>query len=805
MIARGGLRWSERPADFRTEILDLAFAQVKKNAIIVPTGAKGGFICRSSESPDRARATPLSSGAATPSPDDVRAAYRLFVRSLLEITDNVVAGDTVTPPDVVARDASDPYLVVAADKGTASFSDIANSVSEEMGFWLGDAFASGGSRGYDHKKLGITARGAWVGVRRHFRQLGIDVQNESISVVGVGDMSGDVFGNGMLQSDKLRLIAAFDHRHVFIDPDPEPGQSFEERRRLASLASSSWADYRPELLSPGGGVWPRDAKSIPLDPAARRVLGVEEPALRPPELISAILAAPVDLLWFGGIGTFVKAPGEADSLVADHANDAVRITSDRVRARVIAEGGNLGITQQARIRYSRRGGRINTDFVDNAAGVATSDREVNLKILLALAIEERRLDPADRDRYLKESTDEVTAEVLRQVDHSMAALERAGLHSAREPDAYSALIDTLEEAGVFNREVEGLPSVEELRVRREAGGGLVRPELAVLLAYAKSHLVSAIEDSTADEPAGAGRYLDAVLPYFPSAVRADFEDLIPRHRLFAQLAATDVAGDLVDQLGIVWAHETSAEMARPLDDVAAAFFAARQVIGAGPLWMELEQLAPSLSADAEAALHGQIEEAVKRLARAYLGRPGKIDAAAIAANDASVAAAVAGCLQEDGVKQDVSRLVELGVDPAVARRFVLAASGSMVAEVAPVMASTGRPLRDVVEVLQGLDRAAGVDLLVAAVDSETAAVPPPGRLTLWLARSVIDDLADWRRRAAASILGSGAPPAAALSEWQSRNADVLASADRMLGRPTPAAGDLLDVAVLVVRRLQRAI
>ena len=804
LIARGGLRWSERPDDFRTEILDLAFAQVKKNAIIVPTGAKGGFVCRSGERFERRRTMGALTAPVPPTPGVIKTAYQLFVRTLLEITDNVSSGQTMTPEGVVARDGPDPYLVVAADKGTAALSDLANSISEELGFWLGDAFASGGSHGYDHKKLGITARGAWVAVRRHFRQLGIDVQTDSITVVGVGDMSGDVFGNGMLQSDRIRLLAAFDHRHVFIDPDPDPSSSFEERKRLAAMPSSSWADYNKDLISPEGGVFPRNAKAIALAPAARRALGIEAEVLSPPEVISSILAAPVDLLWFGGIGTFIKAPGEPDSEVADHANDAVRITSDRVRARVIAEGGNLGITQQARIRYSRRGGRINTDFVDNAAGVATSDREVNLKILLAQAIEERRLDPADRDRYLRESTVEVTTEVLRQVDHNVAALDRSVAHSAREPDAYAALIDTLEEDGYFKRQVEALPSPEELRVRREAGGGLIRPELAVLLAYAKSHLVAAIEESFGPDGSPDPIYLGAVAPYFPTPMRADFEDLIPRHRLFPQLAATDVAGEAVDQLGVVWAAETSAELGRRLDETADAFWAARQVVGAGDLWSELESLAPSLSADAEAALHARIATAVSRLARAYLTRSGPVDAAARISNDAKIATEIADHRSDDSIKPVLGQMVDLGIEPDVARRFLLGACRGEVADVAPVVQATGRRVAEVLEVLDGIDRVAGTEAIVVSLSSATSVVPPPGRLTLWLSRSVMDDLADWRRWAAAAVLRRVSAPAAALSEWESANADALESAARMLGS-SQGGVDLLDTAVLVVRRLYRTI
>ena len=398
-------------------------------------------------------------------------------------------------------------------------------------------------------------------------------------------------------------MAAFDHRDIFLDPDPDPSTSFAERARLAALAHSSWADYRPELISDGGGVWPRHAKAVPLGAAARRALGVTAETLTPPEVIAAILAAPVDLLWFGGIGTFIKAPEEPDSAVGDHANDAVRITSDQVRARVVAEGGNLGVTEQARIRYSRRGGLINADFIDNAAGVATSDREVNCKILLALAIEEGRLDPGERDGYLARSEHEVADDVLRQVDHSVIALTRAVPDSAREFDAYVALLNTLEEAGRLDRAVEGLPSPDELQVRREAGAGFIRPELAVLLAYAKSDLVAAIEASPL---VGDPALLDAVVPYFPAPLREGFGDLIPKHRLYPQLVATDVGGELVDQLGLVWAHETAAELGRDVAEVAGAFWAARQVIGAGDRWADLEQRSAGLSADAEAALHATV-------------------------------------------------------------------------------------------------------------------------------------------------------------------------------------------------------
>ena len=796
LIARGGLRSSDRPDDFRTEVLDLAFAQVKKNAIIVPTGAKGGFVARAGPSDHT-----TSGHGVSADPAAVRAAYEVFVRSLLDITDNVVGGETVTPPGLVARDGPDPYLVVAADKGTATFSDLANSVSERAGFWLGDAFASGGSRGYDHKRLGITARGAWVAVARHFHQLGIDVQSDPITVVGVGDMSGDVFGNGMLQSDQIRLIAAFDHRHVFIDPDPDPAVAFAERKRLASLERSSWADYSPEAISSGGGVWPRDVKAIPLSPSARRALGVEAEELSPPDVMSSVLSAPVDLLWFGGIGTFIKAPGEPDADVADHANDGLRITSDRVRARVIAEGGNLGITQGARIRYSRRGGRINTDFIDNAAGVATSDREVNLKILLALAIEEGRLEADARDGYLQRATDHVTGEVLRQVDHSVAALERAMNASAREPDAFAALIDALESAGRFDRSVESLPGPDELAVRREAGAGLIRPELAVLLAYAKSDLVQAIEPLMVES---GNDFLDAVSPYFPPEIRDAFGDLIPRHRLYPQLAATDVAGEIVDQLGIVWAHELSAEVGRSLPEVAGAFWAARQVIGAGGLWAELEQAGRSLPADAESALHAEVAGSVARLARAYLLRPGGIPVPGIIARDSGLATGIASAVTDEQVKAKVDHLVDLGSPSDLALRFARSRALAAVADVQPVMERTGRSDVDVTATLSLVDRAAGTAAIELAVSRSADQVPSPGRLTAWLGRSVLDDVADWRRDVSVKILSGEGTAVDRVAAWQDEHRGVLEGAAAMLGA-APVGAAQLDSAVLVVRRLQRTL
>jgi len=789
-VARGGLRWSDRPEDFRTEILDLAAAQVKKNAVIVPTGAKGGFVCRGSEAAGE---------------DVVQAAYRAFVSGLLDVTDNLVDGRVVAPPDVVRADGDDPYLVVAADRGTATFSDLANSLSVGRGFWLGDAFASGGSNGYDHKAMGITAKGAWVAVRRHFHQLGIDVQTERVSVAGVGDMSGDVFGNGMLLSRSLALVAAFDHRHVFLDPDPDPARSFDERARLAALPHSSWDDYDRRLLSEGGGVWPRDAKTVPLHPAARRVLGVSATELSPPELISAILAAPVDLLWFGGIGTYLKAPDEPDVEVGDHANDAVRITSERVRARVIAEGGNLAVTQRGRIGYSRRGGRINTDFIDNAAGVATSDREVNLKILVDLAVARGRFDTVRRDELLRSAEGHVATEVLRQVDHSVSALSRAVPDSAGELDAYEALVVTLEDIGLLDRRVEDLPSAEEMARRRQAGAGLIRPELAVLLSYAKSHLAGEIEVSSLPEDA----YLrDAVRPYFPPEVRKGIDDLIPEHRLYPQLVATDVAGEMVDQLGPVWGHETAAELGVGLAEVAAAFWCAREVLGAGDLLARIEDVGTGLSAEAEAELHRRVATSVARLARRYLLNK-RYEPAAVIGEDsrlleelragpdplagrevpASVRAALDALLVPSGLAGDVTAREAL-VDVADAQR-VAAGVGCAPATAMVALASVDRCGR------------------VAHLDASFRSLVPVGRFASWQVHALLDDLASWRVAAAASALAGRAELSTgdAVAAWVDahrggfdRLAGLLGQLDGLLETGS-RGGDALALASAVVRRL----
>lgn len=580
-VARGGLRWSDRRDDFRTEVLGLMKAQRVKNAVIVPTGAKGGFYPKQLPDPAQNRDAWANEG---------RESYKLFIRTLLSLTDNIVGGKVVHPAGMVVRDGEDPYFVVAADKGTATFSDTANALAAERDFWLDDAFASGGSKGYDHKAMGITARGAWISVQRHFREMGVDVQSDPVRVVGVGDMSGDVFGNGMLLSKTIRLVAAFDHRHIFLDPAPDAATSWEERNRLFALPRSSWDDYDKSLISPGGGVFPRAQKSIPLSPEIREALGIEGESIDPDSLMTAILKAPVDLLWFGGIGTYVKAPHEAHADVGDPSNDAIRVNGRDVRARVIGEGGNLGCTQAGRIDYGLHGaqgvgGRDNPDFIDNSAGVDCSDKEVNIKIALASAKRAGRLDEDGRVALLSSMTDEVAALVLEDNRLQALGLSIAESGGASAVPGYIRLIEVLEEGGHLDRRTEGLADADTFHRRAEDGYGLTRPELAVLLSSAKLVLQDALEASgVVNDPGLEGELLAA----FPSAMRETYREDILNHRLRREILATRIANRLVNRMGFIHPFELAEEEGASLADVAAAFLAAERLFAMGPVWDAIE-------------------------------------------------------------------------------------------------------------------------------------------------------------------------------------------------------------------------
>ncbi len=584
-IARGGIRWSDRRDDYRTEVLGLMKAQRVKNAVIVPTGAKGGFYPRRLPEVTRIEAGGREAWAA-----EGRASYQVFIRSLLSITDNIVDGRVVHPQGIRIRDGEDPYFVVAADKGTASFSDTANAIAQAQHFWLDDAFASGGSKGYDHKVMAITARGAWLSVQRHFLEMGVDVQSSPVRVVGVGDMSGDVFGNGMLLSQTLKLIAAFDHRHIFLDPNPDPASAWNERSRLFKLPRSSWSDYDRSVMSPGGGVFPRGMKEIALSPEIRAALGITAETIDPDALITAILTAPVDLLWFGGIGTYVKAASESNAAVGDHANDAVRVNGSAIRARVIGEGANLGCTQAGRIECALLGHlggglRNNTDFIDNSAGVDCSDKEVNIKIALAAAKQAGRLSEEARVDLLIAMTDDVAALVLEDNRLQALALSIAEAGGAGATAAQARLIGRLEEGGQLDRATEGLPDDEVLAARAAAGNGLTRPELAVLLSTAKLELQAALEQSAVPDDPGLGAELIAA---FPMPMRGPFAAEIAHHRLRREIIATRLCNRLINRIGFVYPFDLADEEGASLAEVTAAFIAAEQLFGMAEIWQALE-------------------------------------------------------------------------------------------------------------------------------------------------------------------------------------------------------------------------
>ncbi|BAV66063.1 NAD-glutamate dehydrogenase [Sphingobium cloacae] len=591
-VARGGLRWSDRRDDFRTEILGLMKAQRVKNAVIVPTGAKGGFYPKQLPNPQVDRDAWMAEGTES---------YRIFIRALLSVTDNIVKGKVKHPAQVVIHDGNDPYFVVAADKGTATFSDVANAIALDRDFWLGDAFASGGSHGYDHKAMGITARGAWISVRRHFAEMGVDVQSEPVTVVGCGDMSGDVFGNGMLLSQAIKLVAAFDHRHIFIDPDPDPAASWAERQRLFNLPRSSWEDYDKALISRGGGIFPRSLKSIPLTPEMQAVLGVDATEMEPTALISAILKSPNDLLWFGGIGTYVKAAAQSQTDVGDPANDRLRVNAEDLRVKVVGEGANLGVTQAARIAFSLRGGRINTDFIDNSAGVDCSDNEVNIKIALNKEMAEGRLAFDARNALLESMTDAVADLVLEDNRLQALGLSIAESGGAADLASYVRLIETFEEAGRLDRQVEGLAANDQLLRRGQDGMGLTRPELAVLLSTAKLALQDAIEQSAlATDPSMTGELMAA----FPPQMQKKEADAIAVHALRKEIIATKVANRIVNRLGLIHPLELAEEEGCSTGDLASAFLIAERLYDIHKLWDDID--AADMSEAARLALFGHI-------------------------------------------------------------------------------------------------------------------------------------------------------------------------------------------------------
>ncbi len=791
-VARGGIRWSDRMEDYRTEILGLMKTQTTKNAVIVPTGAKGGFVVKHPP----ADAAELRK--------EVERQYVTLVRGMLDVTDNLVDGEVVHPPDTRVLDEDDPYLVVAADKGTGTFSDTANAISEEYGFWLGDAFASGGSAGYDHKKLAITARGAWESVKRHFREVGLDVMEQPFTVVGIGDMSGDVFGNGMLYTEQIRLIAAFDHRHLFVDPDPDTAAGFAERKRLFELPRSSWDDYDHTKLSPGGGVWPRSAKHVELGAEAAAALGIEPGSYAPNDVIRAILRAPVDLLWNGGIGTYVKASTETDAEVGDRANDAVRVTGKEVRARVAGEGGNLGFTQRGRIEYAGASGRINTDFIDNSGGVDMSDHEVNLKIPLGIAIARGDLTRKQRDELLAEVADDVTRLVLNDNYLQAQILSQEEAVSESRTQDYEELMQMLEAEGLLDRGLESLPSSEEMTERARTGAPMARPELAVLLAYAKISVKTALLASTLPDD----DYLEHDLAaYFPLGVVERFGALLAEHPLRRELIATIVANDVVDSQGITFVSRAIAETGAEAADVARAFRIAREVTGADTRWAEIEALDGVIDPVVQNELLAGVDWLVEMASRWYLqhapgadiGRTIASDAPGFAELDAHLAEVIAPSsrtAREDAARQLIAR----GAPEELARRHVFQPALAHAADIVSVVRATGLPIADVARAFSAFGEVLHLDWLEVSLDG----VPASSRWERWAINAIQDDLLLVRREAVAGALAEsdGADVEEALAAFVARRPQAVGRLDRLIAQLRTEGVRHLAVLTVAVRQVR---
>ena len=801
-VARGGLRWSDRREDFRTEILGLAKAQEVKNSVIVPSGAKGGFVCKNLPDPADREAYQ----------GEVRACYRTFIRAMLDVTDNLRAGQVVPPPGVVRHDGDDPYLVVAADKGTATFSDTANEISHAYGYWLGDAFASGGSEGYDHKEMGITARGAWESVRFHFATLGLDVDADDFTVAGIGDMSGDVFGNGMLLSEHIKLVAAFDHRHIFLDPDPDPATSFAERERLFALPRSSWADYNTKLISRGGGVWPRTAKSVPVSAQARAALGLDDSVLTlpPDQLISAILAAPVGLLWNGGIGTYVKASMETHADAGDRANDAVRIDAPRLRAQVVAEGGNLGLTQAARIEYALAGGLVNTDFIDNSAGVDTSDHEVNIKILLQERVTAGELTREARRELLQDMTGEVAALVLRQNFHQNRALAAARAQAAQMLHVHARYLRKLERDRRIDRDIDSLPGDKEIAERRSAGLGLTVPEFAVLLAQTKISAVGEILDSDLpDDP-----FLREVLSaYFPAPLRVAYAAEMADHPLRREIITTAVVNDMVNRSGTTFLFRTNEETGASVPDISSAWLVAREVFDMAGFWAQVEALDGQVDVATQLALLLEGRKLVERAARWLLhNRRPPFDIRATIEFFSAGMDAIRGGLPKLLAGRDLAGFTERqeafiarDVPVTLAERVAAMVPAYSAFDVVDIAAATGREIEETAEVYFDLaDR-----LQIARLRDQIVALPRDDRWNTMARGALRDDLYAAHAALARDVLmvtGPGAPEQR-LAEWVARNGPAVRRATQTLteiwqtDRFTVAT---LSVAVRAIRTLVAA-
>ncbi|MBI3156536.1 MAG: NAD-glutamate dehydrogenase [Burkholderiales bacterium] len=799
-VARGGLRWSDRLEDYRTEVLGLVKAQQVKNTIIVPVGSKGGFVVRNPPAGGDREAL-LAEGVAC---------YRAYLRGLLDLTDNLDGGRVAAPPRVVRHDDDDPYLVVAADKGTATFSDIANQTAAEYGFWLGDAFASGGSAGYDHKKMGITARGAWESVKHHFRSLGHDTQSQDFSVAGVGDMSGDVFGNGMLLSRHIRLVAAFDHRHIFVDPDPDAARSFAERERMFALPRSSWADYDRALISAGGGVWPRSAKSIPISDDMRRVLGIDADvrAMTPAELVHAILKAPVDLLYNGGIGTYVKASDQSHAECGDRANDAVRVDGRALRCKVVAEGGNLGCTQRGRIEFALAGGLINTDAIDNSAGVDCSDHEVNIKILLDAVVREGELTARQRDRLLAEMTEDVAALCLRDNVFQNQVLGVTRMRGLDLLDEQMRYMRHLVARGRLDRALENLPDDEALAERARGGSGLTTPELAVLLAYAKMELYDLVLDSDVPEDA----YIATTLArYFPERLAQRYPQQLQRHPLRREIIATHVVNSMVNRVGPTFVFRLVEETGAAAADIVRAYMCTRQVFELVSLWQDNDALGAGVE---QAARQRVVLASLQLLERGTLWMLQHRDAladlaAAIRRHAPGVAEVGAGLprwlvdAERDALQAREAALVAEGLPATLAQRVARLDGQLAGLDVVEVGAAQGMPI----EVVAGVYFGIGGRLDLGWVSQQIAALPAHGHWQALARLAMRNDLSALARELAASVLGDAQgerDPEQLIARWQERRAHQLARCRQLLAELRPLAaldGPMLSVLLRELRAL----
>ncbi|MEV2242134.1 NAD-glutamate dehydrogenase [Micromonospora sp. NPDC049891] len=792
-VARGGLRWSDRREDFRTEVLGLVKAQMVKNAVIVPVGAKGGFVLKQKPG-DR---------------DEAVTCYKEFVSALLDVTDNIVAGEIVPPEDVVRHDGDDPYMVVAADKGTATFSDTANEISTAHDFWLGDAFASGGSAGYDHKKMGITARGAWESVKRHFREMGHDTQSQDFTVAGVGDMSGDVFGNGMLLSEHIRLVAAFDHRHIFLDPDPDPATSYAERKRLFELSRSTWEDYNPELISAGGGVYPRTAKSVPVSPQVRAVLGLDDDVeqLSPQELMKAILTAPVDLFWNGGIGTYVKASSETNAQVGDKSNDAIRVDGRNLRCRVVGEGGNLGFTQHGRIEYAQAGGRMYTDFIDNAAGVDCSDHEVNIKILLNTAVADGELSLPERDELLARMTDEVAELVLRDNYDQARAINNSQAQATSLLPVHRRMITELERAGVLNRSLEALPPDEELAVRTESG--LTAPEFAVVLAYVKIALEKEILTDGLPDEEWTGEVL---VNYFPTPMRERFADRMNRHRLRRDIVTTVLVNEAINRGGISFVFRVVEETAATAADVIRAYVVVREVFGLRQLWDEVEALDNRIDPELQTSVYLDTRRLLDRAVRWLVtNRRSPID---VPAEISRLRDGITRLLpkmetlfygsERESIVAHIDSLTERGVPRELAERSTRLMYSFGLLDVVETGAATGRDVGEVASVYFVLSDRFRVDSLL----SKISLLPREDRWQTLARMALRYDLYAALAALTAEVLDStpgDLPPQERVQQWEQSNATSIHRAERAMGEFDESRADLAALSVLLrqIRTLVR--